>query len=83
MKCKKDTKDLNFMGFMSKNNRYMLKSTELDQLLQQKPKNHRRKRNLNLEEQKGLKWLQQNVNLHRIAIQSSTHWFCDFARVHF
>ena len=42
--------------------------TELDQLLQQKPKNHRKKRNLNLEEQKGLKWLQQNVNLRRIAI---------------
>ena len=42
--------------------------TELDQLLQQKSKNHRKKRNLNLEEQKGLKWLQQNVNLHKIAI---------------
>ena len=42
--------------------------TELDQLRQQKPKNHRKKRNLNLEEQKGLKWLQQNVNLRRIAI---------------
>ena len=27
LKCKKDTKDLNFKAFMSKNNRYMLKST--------------------------------------------------------
>ena len=33
--------------------------TELDQFLHQKPKNHRRIRNLNLEEQKGLKWLQK------------------------
>ena len=27
LKCKKDTKDLNVKAFMSKNNRYMLKST--------------------------------------------------------
>ena len=27
LKCKKDTKDLNVKTFMSKNNRYMLKST--------------------------------------------------------
>ena len=27
LKCKKDTKDLNFKAFMSKNNLYMLKST--------------------------------------------------------
>ena len=27
LKCKKDTKDLNVKVFMSKNNRYMLKST--------------------------------------------------------
>ena len=26
LKCKKDTKDLNIKGFMTKNNRYMLKS---------------------------------------------------------
>ena len=26
LKCKKDTKDLNVKAFMSKNNRYMLKS---------------------------------------------------------
>ena len=26
LKCKKDTKDLNIKAFMSKNNRYMLKS---------------------------------------------------------
>ena len=26
LKCKKDTKNLNTMAFMSKNNRYMLKS---------------------------------------------------------
>ena len=26
LKCKKDTKDLNFKAFMSKNNRFMLKS---------------------------------------------------------
>ena len=27
LKCKKDTKDLNVKAFMTKNNRYMLKST--------------------------------------------------------
>ena len=27
LKCKKDTKDLNVKGFMTKNNRYMLTST--------------------------------------------------------
>ena len=27
MKCKKDTKDLNIKAFMTKNNRYMLKSS--------------------------------------------------------
>ena len=27
LKCKKDTKDLNIKAFMTKNNRYMLKST--------------------------------------------------------
>ena len=27
LKCKKDTKDLNVKDFMTKNNRYMLKST--------------------------------------------------------
>ena len=27
LKCKKDTKDLNIKAFISKNNRYMLKST--------------------------------------------------------
>ena len=27
LKCKKDTKDLNVKPFMTKNNRYMLKST--------------------------------------------------------
>ena len=27
LKCKKDTKDLNVKAFVSKNNRYMLKST--------------------------------------------------------
>ena len=27
LKCKKDTKDLNVKAFMSRNNRYMLKST--------------------------------------------------------
>ena len=27
LKCKKDTKDLNVKAFISKNNRYMLKST--------------------------------------------------------
>ena len=27
LKCKKDTKDLNIKGFITKNNRYMLKST--------------------------------------------------------
>ena len=27
LKCKKDTKDLNVKGFMTKNNIYMLKST--------------------------------------------------------
>ena len=27
LRCKKDTKDLNIKAFMSKNNRYMLKST--------------------------------------------------------
>ena len=27
LKCKKDTKDLNIKPFMTKNNRYMLKST--------------------------------------------------------
>ena len=26
MKCKKDTKDLNVKGYMTKNNRYMLKA---------------------------------------------------------